>query len=107
KAAGFSGEDLVTITAIGMAESGCRPNASNANTNGSVDYGLFQINTVHGWPTSCLFDPTCNAQKAFELYKRRRSFRDCCTYQAPACGGNGNASYRKYLGIARQAVSDL
>lgn len=33
---------------VALAESGGNPRAENHNTNGSVDRGLFQINSVHG-----------------------------------------------------------
>lgn len=105
--AGFRGEALVTITAIGMAESGCRPDATNGNTNGSTDYGLFQINTVHGYPLSCLMNATCNAEAAFRISSAGSNFYPWCTYKPAACGGNGNNSYAQYLGTARQVVAEL
>jgi hypothetical protein len=49
--AGFSGDRLVTAVAVGMGESSCRPDAQNSNgptkgcPNGSVDRGLWQINS--------------------------------------------------------------
>lgn len=106
-AAGFTGDALVTITAIGMAESGCDPRATNANTR-SVDYGLFQVNKpAHPYPVSCLFDAACNAKAAYSISKRGSTFMPWCTYKQPACGGNGNNSYAKYLPEARQAVANL
>jgi len=35
------------MLAIMRAESGCNPQAYNANTNGTDDKGLFQINSIH------------------------------------------------------------
>jgi N-acetylmuramoyl-L-alanine amidase len=46
--AGFRGEDLVIAVAVSKAESGWDPNAQHLNTNGTTDYGLWQINSVHG-----------------------------------------------------------
>jgi TP901 family phage tail tape measure protein len=37
-----------TAAAIAMAESGGNPNAFNRNRNGTVDRGLWQINSIHG-----------------------------------------------------------
>lgn len=70
-AAGFSGSNLTIAVAVALAESGGNPNAINNNTNGSTDYGLWQINTVHG---SLLnqgnkFDPTDNAKMAYVVWK--------------------------------------
>lgn len=48
RGAGFSGSDVTKAVAIAFAESRGNPKAINrANRNGSVDYGLMQINTVH------------------------------------------------------------
>lgn len=109
KAAGFSGDSLVTITAIGMAESSCNPNATNDNGD-SIDYGLFQVNDkAHPEydPQTCLFDPRCNAQAAYKISGGGSNFYPWCTYDAPACGGAGNGSYRKYLPLAEKVVSEL
>lgn len=45
--AGFSGQDLVTAVAVALAESGGRIDATNTNSNGTTDYGVWQINSVH------------------------------------------------------------
>lgn len=45
--AGFSGQDLVTAVAVALAESNGRIDATNTNSNGSTDYGVWQINSVH------------------------------------------------------------
>lgn len=36
------------MIAISKAESGMRPDAIGHNRNGSIDVGLFQINSIHG-----------------------------------------------------------
>src|SRR5690606_38269312 len=47
--AGFTGQSIVYAVAVCLAESGGRPNAINdKNTNGSIDRGLWQINSIHG-----------------------------------------------------------
>lgn len=73
---GLRGETLKRMFAIGMRESGGRPTVDNAGTNrdGSIDYGLFQINgKAHGarikqkfgWTMEDLRDP----DKNFEVMK--------------------------------------
>lgn len=71
RAAGFSPSESVIATAIAMAESGGNPAATHHNTNGSTDYGLWQINSVHSdllsggakWQ-----DPATNARMARSVY---------------------------------------
>jgi hypothetical protein len=72
-AAGFPQSEIPTAVAVALAESGGNPGAVNrANSNGSVDYGLFQINTVHGalLTQGDKFDPAANARMAFTVYSR-------------------------------------
>lgn len=70
-AAGFPDSQLVTAVAIAWAESSFDETASHRNSNGSVDYGLWQINTVHGYPelqSGAWRDPAVNAQLAYRVY---------------------------------------
>lgn len=46
-AAGFHGDDVPIAVGVAMAESGGNTGATHRNTNGSTDYGLFQINSIH------------------------------------------------------------
>ena len=69
-AAGFRGDDLNIAVAVARAESNWNPKATLLNTNGSVDHGLFQINSVHAailaegnWS-----DPGDNAVMAFKVW---------------------------------------
>lgn len=42
------GDDADRAIAVAKCESGLRPNAiNNKNTNGTIDHGIFQINSVH------------------------------------------------------------
>ena len=105
--AGFSGERLVTAVAVGMGESSCRPDAHNANgptkgcPNGSVDRGLWQINSC--WhpsvSKSCAYDAQCNANAALRISAKGSNFKPWVAYT--------NGSYKKYLAEARAAVSRL
>ena len=105
--AGFSGDRLVTAVAVGMGESSCRPDAHNANgptkgcPNGSVDRGLWQINSC--WhpsvSKSCAYDAQCNANAAHRISAKGTNFKPWVAYT--------NGSYTKYLAEARAAVSRL
>ena len=58
------------MLAIAQAESGCNPQAVNtANTDGSTDTGLLQINSIHGLDPETLIDPTVNIQAAYRIYQ--------------------------------------
>jgi TP901 family phage tail tape measure protein len=59
---GGSADAANTAAAIAFAESSGNPNAVNYNDDGSVDRGLWQINSIHGALST--FDPTGNAQAA-------------------------------------------
>jgi hypothetical protein len=105
--AGFSGDRLVTAVAVGMGESSCRPDAQNSNgptkgcPNGSVDRGLWQINSC--WhpsvSTSCAYDAQCNANAAYRISAKGANFTPWVAYT--------NGSYRNHLDAARAAVSRL
>jgi len=66
ESAGFVGDDLVVAVAVAFAESDGVVDAVNVNGNGSVDRGLWQINSVHGF--SGLFDGAVNAGAAFDVW---------------------------------------
>jgi hypothetical protein len=72
KAAGFPDNELATATAVALAESGGETTATNRNTNGSVDYGLWQINTIHGSLLSQgdKFNAADNAKMAYTVWSR-------------------------------------
>ena len=105
--AGFSGDRLVTAVAVGMGESSCRADAQNANgptkgcPNGSVDRGLWQINSC--WhpsvSKSCAYDAQCNANAAYRISTKGTNFKPWAAYT--------NGSYRNHLEAARAAVGRL
>lgn len=75
--AGFRGlSDLSTALAVARAESALKSDADNLNDNGSWDYGLWQINSIHkpdeDMPLSewrrIQFDPRLNAQWAYRVF---------------------------------------
>lgn len=80
--AGWNGEDVVIGSSIIKAESGGRPAAVNtANADGSIDRGLWQINSVHDgmYPGENRFDPAVSTKIARDLYKRRGNWDDWST----------------------------
>ena len=105
--AGFSGDRLVTAVAVGMGESSCRPDAHNSNgptkgcPNGSVDRGLWQINSCWHPAVSknCAYDAQCNAHAAYRISSKGANFTPWVAYT--------NGSYRKHLDAARAAVGRL
>lgn len=71
-AAGWRGGDLNIAVAIAKAESGWSATAKNENSDGSTDFGLFQINSVHqsilaggNWA-----DPNDNARMAHQVWEQ-------------------------------------
>lgn len=83
KAAGFPRASWNVAVAVALAESGGNPEALNdKNTNGSSDYGLFQINSVHAdllkahnWR-----DPTDNARMALAISTNGTNWRPWVAY---------------------------
>ena len=72
RAAGFEENLIPTFIGIAMAESGGRPDAINdKNANGSIDRGLFQINSIHqgnSWYPTNPSDPLQSAKAARAIY---------------------------------------
>jgi hypothetical protein len=100
-AAGFRGDDLVTAVAISHAESDWNRLATNLNSNASIDYGAWQINTVNAavlaggdWR-----DLNDNAVMAFALYRAAGGFGPWVTFW--------DGAYRQFVGVAQQAVAGL
>lgn len=61
--------------AVCMAESHCRPEAVGYNQDGSRDYGIFQINSIHAGRVNgnvqMLLDPETNVRVAAEIYREQ------------------------------------
>lgn len=91
---------ITTAVAIALAESSGRTDAKNAaNRNGTVDWGLFQINDVN-WTSkdsaSVRLDADANTAKAYDVYKRQ-GFGAWVAYKSEA--------YAQHLPAARAAVN--
>lgn len=90
--AGFPADQAATAAAIALAESSGNPDASHVNNNRSTDYGLWQINSIHGsllagknWR-----DPVTNAQMAFRVWSDAgRKWTPWSTFNS--------GSYRQYM----------
>lgn len=77
--------------AVALAESGGRPGATNtSNSNGSVDRGLFQVNSVHGHHST--FDLSANVAYAVQLSHAGHDWSPWVAYTTGA--------YRRYLGTS-------
>lgn len=78
--AGFTGISAVTATAIALAESGGNTTATHLNSNGSIDYGLWQINSIHGYDPQSLLIPDFNAKAAYAISSGGTDFQPWATY---------------------------
>jgi TP901 family phage tail tape measure protein len=96
--AGFKGlERIRTALAVAWAESGLNPNARNFNSNGTIDRGLWQINSIHGALST--FNPLGNAKAAYSISGGGRNWTPWVAYN--------NGSYRNFLDDARRALPAL
>jgi hypothetical protein len=76
--AGGSPSAAFMAAEIARAESGGQKNATNYNTNGTVDRGLWQINSI--WPAST-FDPMGNARAAVSISQDGTNWNPWVTFQ--------------------------
>jgi murein DD-endopeptidase MepM/ murein hydrolase activator NlpD len=95
--AGFRGNSLNVSVAVALAESGGNTTAVNHNTNGSTDYGLWQINSVHSQysPTLLLSNPAYNAGAAWDISSHGANWNPWTTF--------ANGTYFKYMAQATNA----
>lgn len=81
-------ENPSVMIAIAKAESGLNTKAVNVNRNESIDIGLFQINSVHGYDELSLFDAEKNIKAARKIYDQQ-GLRAWAAFK--------NGSYKKFL----------
>lgn len=86
------------MAAIALAESGGNPQATNMDADGSVDRGLWQINSVHGYSPQSSFSPQQNAKQAVAVFN--------------SSGPNAwstfkNGTYKNYLPSGKSTPSSL
>lgn len=99
-AAGFYGENLVIAVAVAGAESGWNPSATHVNTNGSTDYGEWQINSIHAaiLRAGTWSNVNDNAIMAHKVWAAAgNSWTPWATYNS--------GSYQNFMTQARAAVS--
>lgn len=97
--AGGNPQAQAMAAAIAMAESAGDTNAVHTNSNGTVDRGLWQINSIHGALSTT--DPLANARAAVSISSNGSSWRPWCTaWSNGDCSGTylGQGSpYQQYL----------
>lgn len=101
KNGGWTGDDVAIGVAIIKAESGGNPGAVNvANGDGSVDRGLWQINSVHDGtlPGQNRFDPAVSTQLARGIYRDAGGWTPWSTFSY-------HGTYSQHMDAARAAVS--
>jgi hypothetical protein len=85
ESAGGSSGTAFMAAEIARAESGGRQYATDNNTNGSVDRGYWQINSIHGALST--YDPAGNARAAVQLSGDGTDWSPWVTYTSGAYQG--------------------
>ena len=85
--AGGDPSKALMASAVAMAESGGRANAQDDDSNGTVDKGLWQINTSNGALST--YNPIQNARSAVQLSDNGTNWGDWVTYN--------NGDYLQYM----------
>lgn len=62
--------DVDYASKVIQCESGWNPKAFNYNRNGSIDRGLWQINSIHGVDKETLYDPYLSTLEAIKIINR-------------------------------------
>jgi hypothetical protein len=66
------GSEADNALAVFKCESGLKGDAINkANTNGSIDYGFSQINSIHGIPSKWLLNWRTNITIAYQMWSEQ------------------------------------
>lgn len=99
--AGGDPQHVNEAVAVALAESGGNPGASNTNSNGTVDRGLWQINSSHGADST--FDPQANARAAIRLSNNGKDWSPWCTsYDDGICHGSMSNPHYKGAGLGNR-----
>lgn len=100
--AGFRGGSLVNAVAIAEAESTHFLNAIHYGSNGTIDRGLWQINSIHGYDANRLLsDASYNARAAYRIADAANDV-DWTPWAAYLSG-----SFVQFLGPARVAAQTI
>ena len=99
--AGWPAETIAVGIGVAMAESGGDPTIRGGpNSNGTYDYGLFQINSIHNPTAQDWADPVVNARMALKVYRDAgNKWVPWTTYK--------NRSHQKYMVEASRAAGDM
>lgn len=99
--AGWPPETISLGIAIAMAESGGDPTIKGGpNSNGTYDYGLFQINEIHNPMAENWADPVVNARMALKIYRDAgNKWIPWSTYK--------NRAHQKFVGEASRTAGDM
>lgn len=99
---GFAGNSLQIAVAVALAESSGVIDATHLNLDGSIDYGLWQINSVHvasGFSPVNAFDPVYNASWAWRISSGGTDWTPWTTYNSGA--------YLQYFGTAGEVTGNI
>lgn len=97
--AGFPQGSWNTGVAIALAESGGNTTVTHKNSNGSTDFGVWQINSVHSdlLSTHNWKDPVDNARMAASISSNGSNWKPWSTFNS--------GSYKDHLNAANTAVN--
>lgn len=100
-ALGEGNNGITTAIAVALAESGGRTDVTNRNTDGSVDTGVWQINSVHlarhpTWTQDWLKNPSNNAKAMAVLSGNGTTWTPWSAFK--------NGRYRDHWGEAAKAA---
>ena len=110
RAAGFTGEDLIRMTAIGMAESSGNPREINNNpATGDLSYGAWQINMLGGMgPQRRRQFGLANNDALLDLNTNARVAKSIFDSQGiSAWGAYTDGRYKQYMGQARAVAPSV
>jgi hypothetical protein len=81
--AGFTAWGLTEIVKIAYAESGFNTQARLVDADGSIDRGLYQINSYWHSEVSdaCSYDAWCATQQAYRISKQGTDFSQWTSYE--------------------------
>lgn len=110
--AGGDPSKAVMAASIALAESGGDPNKPHTNADGSIDNGLWQINSVHG--TQSTTDPLANARAAVAISGNGANWKPWSTAWSDGAGGTAGGTYlgrgapfQKYQDLATTASAAI
>jgi Lysozyme like domain len=86
EAAGGPPGSAATAASVAMAESSGQQDATDNDSNGSTDYGYWQINSVNG-ATSADYDPMTNARAAVKISQGGTDWTPWTTFNSGAYAG--------------------